>query len=234
VCVLHRQLAGIDAVQSMRMYLLRCQQVEDYGAHTYKVYKNKKKYDEGVSKLLIGPKGLVCSDMKRKKSKNNKKIVLWTSLKHLVLKGRKLKLLQKSEENLKLYLKNSVKAKYIHQLVIESYNFYSSAKPCSKFSTLALFDGITKLSSPMEGIYPAESSLETNVIPSETSAKAGNETEITNTKNKEEASKEVNSIENSFTTYKNNFYSRKVQEKNSLPNLAKSSEDISTSTEAEC
>lgn len=39
VCVLHRQLAGIDAVQSMRMYLLRCQQVEEYGAHTYKVYK---------------------------------------------------------------------------------------------------------------------------------------------------------------------------------------------------
>ena len=66
------------------------------------------------------------------------------------------------------------RAKYIHQLVIESYNFYSSAKPCSKFSTLALFDGITKLSSPMEGIYPAESSSETNITPSETSAKVGN------------------------------------------------------------
>jgi len=237
VCVLHRQLAGIDAVQSMRMYLLRCQQVEEYGAHTYKVYKNKKAYDEGVSKLLIGPKGLVCNDMKRQKSKNNKKIVLWTSLKHLILKGRKLKLLQKSEENLKLYLKNSVKAKYIHQLVIESYNFYSSAKPCSKFSTLALFDGITKLSSPMNAIYPAESSSETNVTHnenSETSANVGNETEITNTKNNDEASKEVNSIENNFTTYKKNLYDRKVQEKNLLPTLANSSDDISIYTEAEC
>jgi len=150
--VMHRQLAGIGQNDAKIMFLRRCQNLPEYGMHLHRLYKVKPCKTENSIWLGVGPPGLTLFEIKRHRMRTIQQVYKWKVLKKVCYKNKKVILvIQEPELKLKFYQISHTRAKYMVQLIKETHSYYLKETPVNKFSSLALFDDITKLSSPSLG-----------------------------------------------------------------------------------
>lgn len=148
---MHRQLAGIGPNEARLLFLRRCQNLEEYGTHVYRIYRHRSCKDEENLWMGVGPRGLCVFEMKRRNGIRIKKHShRWNNLKKFAWKSKKLSMIlrEPADEKLKFYHKTNLRTKYLGQLSAAMHEYYVSERPINQFSSLALFDDITRLSSP--------------------------------------------------------------------------------------
>nr|XP_009858462.2 tyrosine-protein phosphatase non-receptor type 13-like isoform X1 [Ciona intestinalis]XP_018667116.1 tyrosine-protein phosphatase non-receptor type 13-like isoform X1 [Ciona intestinalis] len=145
---LHRQLAGIGEPEARSLFLRRCQQFDEYGMHFYKAYRLKSCKDTSLTWMGAGPHGITIFDIKGNDVRIKRHVLKWDEMKNMHYKSHKIILTKLSPHvRFKFYQQHNSRAKYIVHLVGKLHQFYGSMQTSNQFSSLALFDDITRLSS---------------------------------------------------------------------------------------